>query len=110
MGRECVAVFESLGHFARFLEVPDNGLENSGVRRNWDQVASVESPQKGSVGVRKGLHRPGCPLRNLSSWMQWFRPGSLIDLVALNPSGRLEPLGKLKRCWASLPEISILVV
>lgn len=55
MGRECVSVFESLGHFARFLEVPDYGLENSGVRRNWDQGASVESPQKGSIGVRKGV-------------------------------------------------------
>lgn len=54
MGRECVLVFESLGQFARFLEVSDYRLENSGVRRNWDQEASVESPQKGSVGVRKG--------------------------------------------------------
>jgi hypothetical protein len=54
VGRECVALFESLGHFARFLKVPDYGLENSGVRRNWDQGASVESPLKVSVGVRKG--------------------------------------------------------
>lgn len=54
VGWGCVAVFESLGHFARFLEVPDYGLENSGVRRNWDQGASVESPQEGSVVVRKG--------------------------------------------------------
>lgn len=54
VGRECVLVFESLGQFARFLEVSDYRLENSGVRRSWDQEASVESPQKGSVGVRKG--------------------------------------------------------
>lgn len=53
VGRECAAVLESLGHFARFLEVLDYALENSGVRRNWDQGASVKSPQKGSVGVRK---------------------------------------------------------